>query len=63
MKTISEHGGITTIELRCARYACIIPGTRVEPLGFASLASAARVMDEILTPIPIELMDPKRGNS
>ena len=26
-----------------------------EPLGFASLASVARVMDDILTPIQIEL--------
>jgi hypothetical protein len=54
---------------RFARYACIarfprnIPGTQDEPLGFAvtcralwrSLASAARVMDDILTPIPIDL--------
>ena len=32
-----------------------IPGTQDEPLGFASLASAARLMDEILTPIPIDL--------
>jgi hypothetical protein len=37
---------------RCARN---IPGTQDEPLGFASLASAASVMDDILTPIPIDL--------
>jgi len=37
---------------RCARN---IPGTQDEPLGFASLASAARLMDDILTPIPIDL--------
>jgi hypothetical protein len=32
-----------------------------EPLGFASLASAARVMDDILNPIPIDLksLNPK----
>jgi hypothetical protein len=34
-----------------------IPGTQDEPLGFASLASAARLMDEILTPIPIDIRD------
>jgi hypothetical protein len=49
---------------RFARYVPCgrnIPGTQDEPLGFAvtcralwrSLASAARVMDEILTPISI----------
>ena len=32
-----------------------IPGTQDEPLGFASLAPAARVMDDILTTIPIDL--------
>jgi len=53
---------------RFARYAPCgrnIPGTQDEPLGFAvtcpalwrSLASAARLMDEILTPIPIDLKD------
>ncbi len=40
---------------RFACYASNIPGTQDEPLGFASLVSAARVMDEILTPIPIDL--------
>jgi hypothetical protein len=39
-------------------YAHYIPGTQNEPLGFASLASAARLMDEILTPIPIDLNHP-----
>ena len=49
---------------RFARYAPVrdIPGTQDEPLGFAvtcralwrSLASAARLMDDILTPIPID---------
>jgi hypothetical protein len=39
-------------------YAHSIPGTQDEPLGFASLASAARLMDEILTPIPIDLNHP-----
>jgi hypothetical protein len=38
-------------------YAHYIPGTQDEPLGFASLASAARLMDDILTPIPIDLRD------
>ena len=42
---------------RCARN---IPGTQDEPLGFASLTPAARVMDDILTPIPIDLSDLKR---
>jgi len=44
-------------------YGQYIPGTQDEALGFAvtcralwrSLASAARVMDDILTPIPIDL--------
>ncbi len=45
---------------RCARN---IPGTQDEPLGFASLASAARVMDEILTPIPIDLSNLNREKS
>jgi hypothetical protein len=40
---------------RFARYACYIPGIQDEPLGFASLASAARVMDDIHTPIPMDL--------
>jgi hypothetical protein len=40
---------------RNSRFARNIPGTHDEPLGFASLASADRVMDDILTPIPIEL--------
>ena len=39
---------------RFARYACNIPGTQDE---------AARVMDEILTPIPIDLRDLKTENS
>jgi len=38
-----------------AHYVRDIPGTQEEPLSFASLASAARVMDDILTPIPIDL--------
>ena len=42
---------------RYAHYVRDIPGTQDEPLGFASLASAARVMDDILTPIPIDLRD------
>jgi hypothetical protein len=45
---------------RCARN---IPGTQDEPLGFASLASAARLMDEILTPIPIDLGNLRREKS
>jgi hypothetical protein len=56
---------------RFARYAPCgrnIPGTQDEPLGFAvtclalwrSLASAARLMDEILTPNPIDLRDLNR---
>ncbi len=48
---------------RFARYAPFgrnIPGTQDEPLGFASLASAARLMDDILTPIPIDLRDLRR---
>ena len=48
---------------RFARYAPCgrnIPGTQDEPLGFASLASAARVMDDILTPIPIDLRSLER---
>jgi len=40
---------------RYAHYVRDIPGTQDEPLGFASLASAARLMDDILTPIPIDL--------
>ena len=44
-------------------YAYYIPGTQDEPLGFASLASAARVMDDILTSIPIDLRDLKREKS
>jgi len=51
---------------RFARYAPCgrnIPGTQDEPLGFASLASAARLMDEILTPIPIDLRDLKKEKS
>jgi hypothetical protein len=48
---------------RYARYARNIPGTQDDPLGFASLASAARVMDDILTPIPIELREQKREKS
>jgi hypothetical protein len=48
---------------RYARYARNIPGTQDDPLGFASLASAARLMDEILTPIPIELREQKREKS
>ena len=59
---------------RFARYAPCgrdIPGTQDEPLGFAvtcralwrSLASATRVMDDILTPIPIDLRDLKREKS
>jgi hypothetical protein len=39
---------------RFARYK-IFRGRRMRPLGFASLAPAARVMDDILTPIPIDL--------
>jgi integrase len=35
-------------------YAHYIPGTQDEPLGFASLASAARLMSDILTPIPVD---------
>jgi hypothetical protein len=35
-------------------YAHYIPGTQDE---------AARLMDEILTPIPIDIMDLKRGKS
>jgi hypothetical protein len=46
-----------------ARYARNIPGAQDDPLGFASLASAARLMDEILTPIPIDLRDLKREKS
>jgi hypothetical protein len=37
-------------------YAHYIPGTQDEPLDFASLASAARLMEEILTLIPIDLI-------
>jgi hypothetical protein len=40
---------------RYSRYTRNISGTQDEPLGFASRASAARVMDDILTPIPIDL--------
>jgi hypothetical protein len=43
---------------RFARYAPCgrnIPGTQDEPLGFASLASAARLMHDILMPIPFEM--------
>jgi len=40
---------------RYAHYVRDNPGTQDEPLGFASLASAARVMDDILTPIQIDL--------
>jgi hypothetical protein len=45
---------------RFARYAHYVrdfPGTQDEPLSFASLASAACLMDEILTAIPIDLRD------
>ena len=45
------------------RYAHYIPATHDEPLGFASLASAARVMDDNLTPIPTDLRDLKREKS
>jgi hypothetical protein len=38
----------------------IFQGPRMRPLGFASLAPAARVMDDILTPIPIDLRDLNR---
>jgi hypothetical protein len=51
---------------RFARYAPCgrnIPGTQDEPLGFASLASAARLMDDILTPIPIDLRNLRREKS
>ena len=48
---------------RFARYAGNIPGTQDEPLGFASLASAACVMDDILTSIPIVLRDLNREKS
>jgi hypothetical protein len=49
---------------RFARYAHYIPGTQDEPLGFAvtcralwrSLASAARLMDDFLTPIPFDFI-------
>jgi integrase len=44
---------------RFARFLHNIPRIQDEPLGFASLASAARLMDEILTPIPIDLKSPK----
>ena len=40
-----------------AHFARNIPGTQDEPLGFASLASAARLMSDLLTPIQIELRD------
>jgi hypothetical protein len=35
----------------------------MRPLGFASLASAAGVMDEILSPIPIDLSEVKMGEN
>jgi hypothetical protein len=40
---------------RFARYASFIPGTQDEPLGIASLASAARLMEHILIPVQIKL--------
>jgi hypothetical protein len=40
---------------RYAHYVRDIPWTQNEPLVFALLASATRVMDDILTPIPIDL--------
>ena len=43
-----------SLAILMTRNAHYIPGTQDEPLGFASFASAARVMDDILTPIPIE---------
>jgi hypothetical protein len=52
---------------RFARYACTIPGTQDEAarparksssLGFA-IKYTAQLMDEILTPIPIDLRDLK----
>jgi hypothetical protein len=51
-----------------ARFACYahyvrdIPWTQNEPLVFASLASAAREMNDILTPIPIDLKSLKPLN-
>jgi hypothetical protein len=47
---------------RFARYAllatiAIFRGRRMRPLGFASLAPAARMMDDIFSPIPIDLRD------
>jgi hypothetical protein len=48
---------------RFTRYASNIPGIQDEPLGFASLASAARLMDDILTPIPIDLRNLRREKS
>jgi hypothetical protein len=38
-----------------------IPGTLDEPLGCASLASAARMMDEIISRSSLETWDGKRA--
>jgi hypothetical protein len=35
----------------------LFQGPRMRPLGFTSLAPAARLMDDILTPNPIDLRD------
>jgi len=44
-----------SLSILMTTYIHYIPGTQDEPLGFASLASAARLMDDILTPVPIDL--------
>ncbi len=46
-----------SLSILMTTYAHYIPGTQNEPLGFASLASAARLMSDILSPIPIDLND------
>jgi hypothetical protein len=40
---------------RSVRYACYIPEIRDEPLGFASLASAVCLVDDILPFIQVDL--------
>lgn len=42
---------------RFTRYASNFPETQDEPLGFASLASAASLINDIFTPIPIDFRE------
>lgn len=47
---------LMTTYARLARYASNIPGTQDEPLGSASLASAAGLMKAIFSPIPSDFI-------